>query len=200
MDEARCLSGGQPATTPAAATSEPFQTVARQLARGTAVLSSAAGDQVHAVTVSTFGIVSVEPPLVVATVARGGRLDDLVERSGEFAACLLTRFQEPLAHRCATPGRPAHWSQFPAAQWWLAPHSGAPLARGSLAWFDCRLHSVLRIEDRSLLVGAVTAAGREVPGPALVRFDDGYHFVSSRGSVPCHPDGTTSTTRGGEWP
>jgi flavin reductase (DIM6/NTAB) family NADH-FMN oxidoreductase RutF len=152
----------------------PWAAVARRCPRTVTVLSTAAGPEVHVITAATFGVVSVDPPLVQVTVGAHGRARALIERSGGFAVSLLSGEQELTALRCALPGRRTGWDHLPAGLWWAAPRSGAPLLGGAPAWLDCRLHTVLDLADKALIVGVVEQADVGPAAPPLVRFDGAY--------------------------
>jgi flavin reductase (DIM6/NTAB) family NADH-FMN oxidoreductase RutF len=155
---------------------------ARRCVRAVTVLSVAAGRSVHVVTAATFGVVSVDPPLVQVTVAARGRTCALIERGGGFGVSLLSAEQVPVASGCAVPGRRLGWAHLPPGLWWPAPGSGAPLLCGALAWLDCRLHSVVDLAPQALVVGSVEHAGTGPAVAPLVRFDGTYRPLNVGGS------------------
>jgi flavin reductase (DIM6/NTAB) family NADH-FMN oxidoreductase RutF len=157
--------------------------VARRCARAVTILSAAAGPSVHVVTAATFGVVSVDPPLVQVTVAARGRTRALIERGGGFGVSLLSAEQESVASGCAVPGRRLGWAHLPSGLWWPAPGSGAPLLCGAPAWLDCRLHSVVDLAPWALVVGSVEHAGTGPAAVPLVRFDGAYRPLHADGSL-----------------
>lgn len=169
-----------------------WSTVARRCPRSVTLLGAAASGEVHVITAATFGVVSVDPPLVSVTVGARGRTRALIEGGRGFAVSLLSSAHEPVADRCALPGRRTAWPDLPASTWWAAPHSSAPLLREAPAWVDCRLHVLVDLAGQALVVGSVEHAGTGPDAAPLLRFDGAYH--------PLLPAGVLRTRRGGDQP
>ncbi|MEE4212834.1 MAG: flavin reductase family protein [Parvularcula sp.] len=102
------------------------------------------------ITVNSFTSVSLEPPLV------SWCLDDLTSVAGAFlvadayAVSILAAEQEALSNRFATPGQHGFLAEEGETY-----ASGAPLLKGRIAGFDCRLADRLKVGDHTILIGEV---------------------------------------------
>lgn len=113
---------------------------------GVCVVSVDAPHGVHGVTVSSFLAVSLEPPLVLVSLARTSRAHDLLP-GRPFCVNVLGAEQEELARRFAGMGDEAEtvWDE-----------SGiAPRLPGALAHLGCAPWQVYDGGDHSLVLGEV---------------------------------------------
>ena len=111
-------------------------------------------------TANSFTSVSLDPPLVLACLARGASSHAAFSAAPGFAVNVLTSAQEPVARAFATRGA----DKFAAAPW-RARETGAPVLDGALAWFDCHTHQRVGAGDHDILIGAVAAFGRGTGAP-----------------------------------
>ncbi len=140
-----------------------------QLAGGIVVVTTSTG---HAMTVSAFTSVSLEPPLVLFCVEKVARFHDAVLAAGSWAASILAEDAEKTARWLATRGRPldgvAHHP---------GPVTGAPLLDGALTTLECRTAAVYDGGDHSIIVGqvvAVTSAGGPPSRRPLMQYAGSY--------------------------
>jgi flavin reductase (DIM6/NTAB) family NADH-FMN oxidoreductase RutF len=129
-----------------------------QFPSGIVVVTTSAG---HAMTVSAFASVSLEPPLVLFCAEKIARFHDAVLAAGSWGVSILTEDGEKTARWLATRGRPLD------GQLEEIPHhpgaaTGAPLLDSALATMECRTVAVYDGGDHSIIVGQVIA----VDGPA----------------------------------
>ena len=126
-----------------------FRRATGQFSGGIVVVTTSAG---HAMTVSAFTSVSLEPPLVLFCAEKIARFHDAVLAAGSWAVSILAEDAEKTARWLATGGRPldgvAHRP---------GPVTGAPLLDGALATLECRTAAVYDGGDHSIIVGQVTA-------------------------------------------
>ncbi|MFF2661872.1 flavin reductase family protein [Kitasatospora sp. NPDC058032] len=149
---------------------------ARHWTTGVAVLTARDGDEVFAKTVSSFGTLSLDPPLVSVAVAAHSPLAAAVRDSGRFAVSVLSARQEAVGRRFATPGAGRALGMFTTVPMRLEV-TGAPVVDHCLAWFDCRLHAILPGGDHALLVGEVVATDG-APGEPLLYHDGRYRALA----------------------
>ncbi|MDQ2815333.1 MAG: flavin reductase family protein [Actinomycetota bacterium] len=135
-----------------------YRQAAGQFAGGIVVVTTSAG---HAMTVSAFASVSLEPPLVLFCAEKIARLHDKVLAAGSWAVSILAEDAEKTARWLATRGRPLDGQLDGVAQH-PGPVTGAPLLDGALATLECRTAAVYDGGDHSIIVGQVVA----VSGPA----------------------------------
>ncbi|MDP6708355.1 MAG: flavin reductase family protein [Alphaproteobacteria bacterium] len=116
-----------------------------------------------AVTVNSFSSVSLEPPLVLFSLARAATRFADFEAAGRFAINVLTAEQQELSDRFARSGQ----DLLDGVPHRLGAH-GCPLIEGALATFECRTEARHDGGDHDIFVGAVDAiANTEADGPLL---------------------------------
>jgi flavin reductase (DIM6/NTAB) family NADH-FMN oxidoreductase RutF len=143
-----------------------FRRAAGQFASGIVVVTTSDG---HAMTVSAFTSVSLEPPLVLFCAEKIARFHDAVIAAGEWAVSILSADAEKTARWLATRGRPMA-GQLDGITNHPGIVTGAPLVSGALAALECRTTAVHDAGDHSIVVGQVeyvtTPAGTGPPAGA----------------------------------
>jgi flavin reductase (DIM6/NTAB) family NADH-FMN oxidoreductase RutF len=138
-----------------------------QFSGGIVVVTTSAG---HAMTVSAFTSVSLEPPLVLFCAEKIARFHDAVLAAGSWAVSILASDAEKTARWLATQGRPLD-GQLDGVAHHPGQVTGAPLLDGALASLECRTAAVHDGGDHSIIVGQVVAVtGAEGPpsrGPLM---------------------------------
>lgn len=118
---------------------------------GVAIVSGRAADgQLLGMTVSSFNSVSLDPPLVLFSVARSAASFAAWESIATYGVSILARSQDDLSSRFAK-------SQ--ADKWALVRpidgEHGVPLIPGALAAFECERYAVHDGGDHAIFVGRV---------------------------------------------
>ncbi|MDI9580522.1 MAG: flavin reductase family protein, partial [Thermobispora sp.] len=85
----------------------PFREAMAQLAAGVAVITVQEERDDIGTTVSSLMSVSLEPPLVLVSIASQSYVTEVLLRRDRWAASLLADGQQAIASRFATPGRPS---------------------------------------------------------------------------------------------
>ena len=139
-----------------------FRRAAGQFPGGIVVVTTSGG---HAMTVSAFASVSLEPPLVLFCAEKIARFHDAVLDAGAWAVSILAEDGEKTARWLATRGRPLD------GQLDELPHhpgqvTGAPVLDGALAALECQTYAVYDGGDHSIIVGRVTAVENPAAPPA----------------------------------
>lgn len=165
---------------------------ARMFASGVTIAAATDGDRTHAITATAFCSLSLDPPLILLSVARGGQLLDVVRAGGHFGVSILADHQQAIGEFGATSGRPmardiAEFDTHTAA-------TGAPLVVGAAAWFDCVLETMADYGDHTVLIGLVVEAWAEESARPLLYFQGDFHSIGTR--MP-RSAGGGSTTQGG---
>ena len=137
-------------------------------ASGVSILAVRDAGRVHALTVSAFVPVSVEPPLVLASLGPNAAALPYLEPDVPFAISLLTATQQALASRYAD-SFPVGPSPF--------PDTGAPVVEGALASLTCTVEEMMQRGDHTLVIGRVDAAREGPDSDALIYFRREYHSV-----------------------
>ncbi len=124
--------------------------------------------QPHGLTVNSFTSLSLDPPLVMAAIARASAYLAAFESSEFFAVNILTEEQRHLSIRFARREE----GRFNGAPW--SPGvTGSPVFEDTLGVIECRTVQWLDAGDHRVLVGqAVAAVVRK--GRPLLFFESGY--------------------------
>jgi flavin reductase (DIM6/NTAB) family NADH-FMN oxidoreductase RutF len=147
-------------------------------AAGVAVVTFVTGEGLRGLTVTSFTVVSISPPLVLICIERHLESAALLTAAGAFGVSLLSDAQEFLAERFA--GRaPLVDEAFTGVPYHTAV-TGAPLLNGAVAWFDCRLHATFDGGDHTIFVGRVVAAGEGNDRLAPLLYYAGFYATLDR--------------------
>jgi len=141
---------------------------------GVTVITARAADGTPVgVTANSFNSVSLDPPLVLWSLARNSRSLAAFEESGHFAVHILSAQQEALSNRFARSGA----DKFAG----LALQDGAggsPLLDGCSARLQCRTSFRYEGGDHLIFVGEVLACERSEEAPLV--FQAGRYAVATR--------------------
>ena len=145
---------------------------------GVAVVTAAHEDKQYGMTVNSFTSISLEPPLISVVLKRLTHTHELVEASGEFAVSILSAYQKELSERFAGKQLVVkdRFDGVPTET--LAIH--APLIKGGMAYFNCRVTNSMPVGENTLFVAEVIAAGGEGEGNPLVYHNRTYWNLAPR--------------------
>jgi flavin reductase (DIM6/NTAB) family NADH-FMN oxidoreductase RutF len=133
---------------------------------GVAVVTAVHEGQRYGMTVNSFTSVSLEPPLVVVTLKQLTHTHDLVVKSNAFAVTILAADQKHLSDRFAGKLPEIH-DRFDGLELETLALD-APLLKGGLAHFNCRVIQSIPIGENTLFLAEVIAARGEGEGEPLV--------------------------------
>ena len=131
-----------------------FRRAAGQFPAGIVVVSTSLDGVSHAMTVSAFTSVSLEPMLVLFCAEKIARFHDAVTAAGFWAVSVLDEESEKTARWLATRGRPLD-GQLDTIPHHAGPVTGAPILDAALSALECRTTAVHDGGDHSIVVGAV---------------------------------------------
>ncbi len=120
-------------------------------ATGVAVVTTRiAGQEAAGFTLNGFTSVSLDPPLLLISVARAARSLAALEKAGFFAVNVLHLDQQHVAERFTT----RDVDRFERTQFeeWS---TGAPILKGCMASFECETHQTIDAGDHRLFLGLV---------------------------------------------
>ncbi|GLF93038.1 flavin reductase family protein [Streptomyces yaizuensis] len=161
-----------------------YRAAARRWTTGVGVLTTRSGEDVYAKTVSSLCTLSLDPLLISVAVAARSPLAAAARASGRYAVSVLGAGQEAVARRFAAPGAGHALGLFTQVP--MRDDTGVPVLEENVAWFDCRLHTVLPGGDHTVLVGRVVGSGT-TPGDPLLYHEGRYHRLHHH--LPTSPTG-----------
>lgn len=148
---------------------ESFRAVLGRFASGVAILTTRdAEGRDHGMTVSAFCSVSLDPPLVLACVARAARMHDLLHDVRYVGISILAEHQEALSRRFAE----VESDRFEGLRY-ARGESGVALFDDALAHLECRVRDRYAAGDHTVFVCEVDRAGLR-PDRPLVYYRGGY--------------------------
>jgi flavin reductase (DIM6/NTAB) family NADH-FMN oxidoreductase RutF len=151
-----------------------FRSAASRFASGIVVATTSLDGVCHAMTVTAFAAVSLEPLLVLVCAEKIARFHDAVLASGTWAVSVLGEDSEKVATWLATRGRPLE-GQLDAIRHHVGPLTGAPILDDALASMECRTTAVHDGGDHSILLGEVIGIGEPRGGGPLLHYASRYH-------------------------
>ena len=143
----------------------------RVFPQGVTVVTTAAPDGPKGITVSSFTSVSLTPPLVLVSLAKGSALHDIFVSAKTFAVNFLADDQKSVSDRFA--GRVKLEDRFQGIR--SRPGTtGSPVIEGARAVIECTVWKVYDGGDHSMLIGEVVGAKTPNKKRPLVYFTQQY--------------------------
>lgn len=116
---------------------------------GVCIVTTAHEETPAGMTLNSFTSVSLDPMLVLISLAHGTRSLEAVRKAGSFALSILRRGQQQIALDFAARGAP-----FPHEHVRLTRHGFYPV-REALAELYCDIHEIVPAGDHDLVLGRV---------------------------------------------
>ena len=152
---------------------EAFKAAMQCWCSGVAVVTVAHEQALHGTTVSSFSSVSLQPPLVLICLDRGGNTNALIAGAQRFAVNILAAGQEAISNRFS--GDDGAVDRFEGIAY-RAGSYGAPLLEGALATLECTVVQSVDGGDHTVHFGQVE--GTDVSGrDPLLYFRSGYQKI-----------------------
>ena len=142
---------------------------AGQFASGITVVSVAVENVVHGMTANSFISVSLDPALVLISVANQARLLPLLGEGERFGISVLCEQQRQVSQQFSGRGVRGFEASFEAV-------AGVPVVPGALCRFACRVHKRVPAGDHTLILGEVLELDRR-SGDPLLYFAGHYRAV-----------------------
>lgn len=127
-------------------------------------------------TANSFSSVSLDPPLLLVSMAHRSINRDAFVSGRGFAVNILSEGQKDIS---STFARPVD-DRFSNIYWRRGPE-GSPLIAGVAAWFDCVHHQVVEAGDHIILIGRITAF--EATQTAGLGYYRGSYFTPAETAV-----------------
>jgi flavin reductase (DIM6/NTAB) family NADH-FMN oxidoreductase RutF len=142
-----------------------FRTALGQWASGVTIVTSAEESRVHGMTA-----------LVLVCADKSSITNELIEKSGVYAAHILASGQQDLSNKFAS--KKDEHRRFEGIDWKTLA-TGAPILPGCLAVLDCRVSGAHDAGDHIVYVGLVEAIELEEQEP-LVYFQGAYRELGKK--------------------
>jgi flavin reductase (DIM6/NTAB) family NADH-FMN oxidoreductase RutF len=146
---------------------------------GVTVVTATHAGQQYGMTVNSFTSISLDPPLVSLALKKLTHTHELVEKSGEFAVTILASDQKELSDRFAGK-HPEIKDRFEGVLTETLLIN-APLLKGGMAYFNCRVVNAIPLGENTLFVAEVVAAQSEGTGEPLVYHNRVYWKLAGQG-------------------
>lgn len=157
-----------------------FRHALSQFATGVTVITTRLADgKFFGLTASSFNSVSLDPPLVLWSLARGASSLPLFTGNSHYVINILAANQAELAERFSRRIE----NRFEGIDFELS-RTGLPILKGSAAWFECHNRSRYPEGDHVIFVGEVECCD-VTPQPALVFH--GGRFMETNGNEISSP-------------
>lgn len=140
-----------------------YRRVAGKFATGIAVVTTALDGVSHAMTVTAFTSVSLDPLLALFCAEKVARFHDAVLATGVWGVSVLGEDSEKVSRWLATRGRPLE-GQLDAFRHHPGIATGSPILDDALAAMECRTTAVYDGGDHSIVVGEVLSVSEPRPG------------------------------------
>jgi flavin reductase (DIM6/NTAB) family NADH-FMN oxidoreductase RutF len=140
-----------------------FRRVAGQFASGIMVVTTRLEGVDHAMTVTAFASVSLEPQRVLFCAEKIARFHDAVLAAGIWALSVLDEDSEKTARWLATRGRPLD-GQLAGIAHHPGPQTGSAVLDDALGAIECRTTAVHDGGDHAIVVGEVIGVSELQPG------------------------------------
>lgn len=157
------MSTRSPRAVPPDFDSRHFRNALAQFATGVTVITTRLPDgSFLGLTASSFNSVSLDPPLVLWSLAEGASSLPVFTGNSHYVINILAADQGPLAQRFATRVE----NRFEGVDYELS-YTGLPILKGAAAWFECHNRSRYPEGDHVIFVGEVERCEAS-PRPALI--------------------------------
>jgi flavin reductase len=148
-----------------------------RFATGVSVVAARHGPLLAGMTANAIASVSIDPPLLLASIGRRSETHVAIAGSYSFAVSVLSADQQALAECFAQATTAAKLQRFCDAPWHEA-ETGSPILEGAIAYFDCRLTAQHPGGDHTIFVGEIVASGYDPAAEPLIWFGSRYRRLA----------------------
>ncbi|MFA5702294.1 MAG: flavin reductase family protein [Advenella sp.] len=153
-----------------------FRNAMGEFATGVVVISTDVDGEPHGMTANAFMSGSLEPPLIIVSVACTARMHDRIQRAGYFGVSILSEHQEWCSNHFAGKPMEGKCPQFERI-------GNVPVLSGANVQIATDLEHVYSCGDHTLFVGRVHTMERpEHPDRGLLFYAGRYGKIISKGA------------------
>jgi flavin reductase (DIM6/NTAB) family NADH-FMN oxidoreductase RutF len=155
--------------------SEDLREAMRQWTSGVSIVCSHFMDQIHGMTVNSFTSVSLNPPVIIVTLANNTRTCHIVNESGLFSVSILKDTQKFHADKFSGKVN-EEGGRFNGIETITLP-GGATAIQGALAVLECKVREKITLDESTLYLSDVTYTSVDTTGRPLVYHNREYHTL-----------------------
>ena len=146
--------------------------VSKGITHGVYIVTARTENRINGMTAAWISQVSMNPALLMVSIAPARFTYGLIKESGYFAINVLAEGQEGLAQSFGFRSGRKH-DKFQNIPFFDAPN-GSPVLKGAMAFFECKLTDTFTAGDHSLFIGHVVEAKllKSDQEPLIFRWDD----------------------------
>ncbi|MGH2454999.1 MAG: flavin reductase family protein [Candidatus Limnocylindria bacterium] len=148
-----------------------------RFATGVTVVAARHGPLLAGMTANAIASISIDPPLMMASIGRRSETHTAIVGSHSFAVSVLAADQRAVAECFAQSTTAAKLQRFCDAPWHEG-ETGSPILDGAIAFFDCRLMATHPGGDHSLFVGEIVGAGFDEAAEPLIWYGSRYRQLA----------------------
>lgn len=124
-------------------------------------------------TANSFSSVSLDPALLLVSIAKTSSNYKTFAEGSHFAINILAEDQRDISTTFAKPVA----DRFATVNWHVGPQA-SPILLGVAAWFDCTTHQIVDAGDHALLIGRIDSFGA-TPAPGLGYYRGSYFTATA---------------------
>ena len=146
--------------------------VSKGITHGVYIVTAKTEDRINGMTAAWISQVSMNPALLMVSIAPARFTYGLIKESGYFAINVLAEGQEGLAQSFGFRSGRKH-DKFQNIPYFDAPN-GSPVLNDAMAFFECKLTDAFTAGDHSLFIGSIEEAKllKNDQEPLIFRWDD----------------------------
>ncbi|MGW3966681.1 flavin reductase family protein [Amycolatopsis sp. NPDC005003] len=135
---------------------------------GVTALAGLASGKPAGMAVSSFASISLEPPLLAASIQRTSTTWPILRDAAALGVSVLAEHHGEVGRRLSAPG-----DRFAGVDW-TTSESGAVFVQGATAWFDCAVDREVPAGDHLIALLRVTAVEFRPSARPLVFHGSGF--------------------------
>lgn len=155
--------------------SEALRKVMRHWTTGVCVVCGKNDTLRHGMTVNSFASVSLEPPLIVVTLANNSRTYLIVNETGRFSVSILRHNQKAIADRFSGKNSEIE-DRFAGIETKDLP-GGMPAIGDALAVLETKVVKKVKLENSTIFISEVTYSENLIQGRPLVYHNREYYSL-----------------------
>ena len=146
--------------------------VTKAITHGVYIVTARTKEKINGMTAAWISQVSMNPVLLMVSIAPVRYTYGLIKESGYFAINVLSEGQEGLAQSFGFRSGRKH-DKFQNVPYFDAPN-GSPVLQDAMAFFECKLTDTFTAGDHSLVIGSVLDARllKSDQQPLVFRWED----------------------------